>query len=214
MENNNFWQTERGKAIIKLGGWFIFIIALIIFVLVSEKNANNNVIDDTNSDKDEVTETYEFLLFSEMINNLINGNYEYSYNITSNNINYIYEGIKCNNEELGYKESIDKIIKYYINDQNTYQVILNEYVEITNLYEGIDTNFINLEVLFNNLNEYLYNTVKNENTRVITYDKDGYKVSITTDLENITNISITTDNSVYNLDFNVINTCNLGVLSE
>lgn len=214
MENNNFWQTERGKAIIKLGGWFIFIIALIIFVLVSEKNANNNVIDDTNSNKDEVTETYEFLLFSEMINNLINGNYEYSYNITSNNINYIYEGIKCNNEELGYKESIDKIIKYYINDQNTYQVILNEYVEITNLYEGIDTNFINLEVLFNNLNEYLYNTVKNENTRVITYDKDGYKVSITTDLENITNISITTDNSVYNLDFNVINTCNLGVLSE
>lgn len=214
MENNNFWQTERGKAIIKLGGWFIFIIALIIFVLVSEKNANNNVIDDTNSDKDEVTETYEFLLFSEMINNLINGNYEYSYNITSNNINYIYEGIKCNNEELGYKESIDKIIKYYINDQNTYQVILNEYVEITNLYEGIDTSFINLDVLFNNLNEYLYNTVKNENTRVITYDKDGYKVSITTDLENITNISITTDNSVYNLDFNVINTCNLGVLSE
>ena len=214
MENNNFWQTERGKAIIKLGGWFVFIIALIIFVLVSEKNANNNVIDDTNSDKDEVTETYEFLLFSEMINNLINGNYEYSYNITSNNINYIYEGIKCNKEELGYKESIDKIIKYYINDQNTYQVILNEYVEITNLYEGIDTNFINLEVLFNNLNEYLYNTVKNENTRVITYDKDGYKVSITTDLENITNISITTDNSIYNLDFNVINTCNLGVLSE
>ena len=214
MENNNFWQTERGKAIIKLGGWFVFIIALIIFVLVSEKNANNNVIDDTNSNKDEVTETYEFLLFSEMINNLINGNYEYSYNITSNNINYIYEGIKCNNEELGYKESIDKIIKYYINDQNTYQVILNEYVEITNLYEGIDTNFINLDVLFNNLNEYLYNTVKNENTRVITYDKDGYKVSITTDLENITNISITTDNSVYNLDFNVINTCNLGVLSE
>ena len=214
MENNNFWQTERGKAIIKLGGWFIFIIALIIFVLVSEKNANNNVIDDTNSDKDEVTETYEFLLFSEMINNLINGNYEYSYNITSNNINYIYEGIKCNKEELGYKESIDKIIKYYINDQNTYQVILDQYVEVTNLYEGIDTNFINLEVLFNNLNEYLYNTVKNENTRVITYDKDGYKVSITTDLENITNISITTDNSVYNLDFNVINTCNLGVLSE
>ena len=214
MENNNFWQTERGKAIIKLGGWFIFIIALIIFVLVSEKNANNNVIDDTNSDKDEVTETYEFLLFSEMINNLINGNYEYSYNIVNNGITYIYNGIKCNNEELGYKESIDKIIKYYINDQNTYQVILNEYVEITNLYEGIDTSFINLDVLFNNLNEYLYNTVKNENTRVITYDKDGYKVSITTDLENITNISITTDNSVYNLDFNVINTCNLGVLSE
>ena len=33
MENdNNFWQTERGKALIKLGAWMIFIIALIVFV--------------------------------------------------------------------------------------------------------------------------------------------------------------------------------------
>ena len=217
MENNNFWQTERGKALIKLGAWMIFIVALIIFVLVSERNADDNILDDPNNNEvnnNEPTETYEFALFSEMIENLINGNYEYSYKITNNNINYIYNGTKCNNEELGYRETSEGIIKYYQNDINTYQVILNEYVPIANLYEGIDTNFINLDILFNNLNEYLYNTEKEEDVRVITYDKDGYKVAITTDLENITNISITTETSSYDLDFNVVSTCDLGVLSE
>ena len=51
MENNNFWQTERGKALIKLGAWMIFIIALIIFVLVSERNADDNILDDPNNNE-------------------------------------------------------------------------------------------------------------------------------------------------------------------
>ena len=90
MENNNFWQTERGKALIKLGAWMIFIIALIVFVLVSERNADDNILDDPNNNEvnnNEPTETYEFALFSEMIEKLINGNYEYSYKITNNKSN-------------------------------------------------------------------------------------------------------------------------------
>ena len=51
MENNNFWQTERGKALIKLGAWMIFIIALIVFVLVSERNADDNILDDPNNNE-------------------------------------------------------------------------------------------------------------------------------------------------------------------
>ena len=82
----------------------IFIIALIVFVLVSERNADDNILDDTNNNEvnNEPTETYEFKIFSEMITSLLNGNYEYSYNIVNNGITYIYNGIKCNNEELGY----------------------------------------------------------------------------------------------------------------
>lgn len=216
MENNNFWQTERGKALIKLGAWMIFIIALIVFVLVSEKNADDNILDDTNNNEvnNEPTETYEFKIFSEMIASLLNGNYEYSYNIVNNGITYIYNGIKCNNEELGYKETSENVIKYYKNEGNAYQVILDQYVEVTNLYEGIDTSFIDLNILFNNLNEYLYNVEKNESIRTITYDKDGYGVEVTTNLDNITNINIVTDIGTYDLDFNMIDTCDLGVLSE
>ena len=36
MENKNtFWQSERGKAIIKLGLWMIFIVILIAVVICS-----------------------------------------------------------------------------------------------------------------------------------------------------------------------------------
>ena len=68
--------------------------------------------------------------------------------------------------------------------------------------------------MFNNLNEYLYNVEKNESIRTITYDKDGYGVVVTTNLDNITNINIVTDIGTYDLDFNMIDTCDLGVLSE
>ena len=158
--------------------------------------------------------TYEFALFNDMINNLLNSNYEYEYNVTNNEITYIYNGVKCNNVDLGYKETSEGIIKYYQNENNTYQVILNEYLPITNLYEGIDTSFIDLNVLFDNLSEYLYNTVKNEDTREITYNKDGYQVTVTTNLEEITHISVITDIGTYNLSFNAVDTCDIEVLSE
>ena len=219
MENdNNFWQSERGKALIKLGAWCIFIIALIVVVVVSENNSSYNEEEDVPKENEgenvNPEPTYEFALFNDMINNLLNSNYEYEYNITNNEITYIYNGVKCNNINLGYKETSEGIIKYYQNENNTYQVILNEYLPITNLYEGIDTSFIDLNVLFDNLSEYLYNTVKNEDTREITYNKDGYQVTVTTNLEEITHISVITDIGTYNLSFNAVDTCDIEVLSE
>lgn len=218
MENNNFWQTNRGKALVKLGAWFIFIIALIVFVLVSENNNSYNQESEVSKDNTEEnknqSEVYKFALFNEMINNLLNSNYEYNFNITNNERTYIYNGIKCNNVYLGYKETNEGIIKYYQDDNNIYQVILNNYVPINNLYEEVDTSFIDLNVLFNNLNEYLYNTTKNEDTRIITYDKDGYQVTITTNLEAITNINILADTGTYNLSFNIVDTCNIEALNE
>ena len=216
--NNNFWQSERGKALIKLGAWFIFIIALIVFVVVSENNSSYNEEEDIPKENEgenvNPEPTYEFALFNDMINNLLNSNYEYEYNVTNNEITYIYNGVKCNNVDLGYKETSEGIIKYYQNENNTYQVILDEYLPITNLYEGIDTSFIDLDVLFDNLSEYLYNTVKNEDTREITYNKDGYQVTVTTNLEEITHISVITDIGTYNLSFNAVDTCDIEVLSE
>lgn len=218
MENNNsFWKTERGKALIKLIAWFIFIAALIVFVFVSDRDYSN-VVDEpsnpTENTDNNSEETYTFTLFGDMITKLLEGNYEYSYNIVSNSVTYVFNGIQCNNANLGYKETRDGVIKYYIDENNTYQVILDEYLPITNLYEGIDINFLDLDILFNNLNEYLYTVEKNADTRTVTYNKEGYQVVVTTDLENITNINIVSDLGVYNLDFTVIDTCDLGVLSE
>lgn len=209
MEQNSFWQTERGKAIVKLGLWLVFILALIIFALV---NKNDNTINKENEETEE-KEVYEFKKYDEMIESLLDSNYEFNYDIVINDINYLFNGTKCNNEVLGYKESNMGIIKYYISD-NTYQVVLKELVPIENLYENIDINYLDLNILFNNLNEYLYNIEKNDNKRTITYKKDGYQVEVITNLDNITNINITVDNNTYNLSYNVIDACNIGVLSE
>lgn len=209
MEKNSFWQTERGKSLIKLGLWLIFILAIIIFAYT---NKNDETVNNENKEIEE-KETYEFKKYDEMIDSLLNSNYEFNYDIVIDDNNYLFNGTKCNNEVLGYKESNMGIVKYYISD-NTYQVILKDLVPIENLYENIDTNYLDLNILFNNLNEYLYNIEKNEDTRVITYKKEGYQVKVTTNLDNVTNINIVVDNNTYNLSYNVVNTCNIGVISE
>ena len=209
MEQNSFWQTERGKSLIKLGLWLIFILAIIIFAYT---NKNDETVNNENKEIEE-KETYEFKKYDEMIDSLLNSNYEFNYDIVIDDNNYLFNGTKCNNEVLGYKESNMGIIKYYISD-NTYQVILKDLVPIENLYENIDTNYLDLNILFNNLNEYLYNIEKNEDTRVITYKKEGYQVKVTTNLDNVTNINIVVDNNTYNLSYNVVDTCNIGVVSE
>lgn len=209
MEQNSFWQTERGKSLIKLGLWLIFILAIIIFAYT---NKNDETVNNENKEIEE-KETYEFKKYDEMIDSLLNSNYEFNYDIVIDDNNYLFNGTKCNNEVLGYKESNMGIVKYYISD-NTYQVILKDLVPIENLYENIDTNYLDLNILFNNLNEYLYNIEKNEDTRVITYKKEGYQVKVTTNLNNVTNINIVVDNNTYNLSYNVVDTCNIGVISE
>ena len=209
MEQNSFWQTERGKSLIKLGLWLIFILAIIIFAYT---NKNDETVNNENKEIEE-KETYEFKKYDEMIDSLLKSNYEFNYDIVIDDNNYLFNGTKCNNEVLGYKESNMGIVKYYISD-NTYQVILKDLVPIENLYENIDTNYLDLNILFNNLNEYLYNIEKNEDTRVITYKKEGYQVEVTTNLDNVTNINIVVDNNTYNLSYNVVDTCNIGVISE
>ena len=66
-------------------------------------------------------------------------------------------------------------------------------------------NIIAIEV--ENLKEYLYNITKNESTREINYNKEGYKVVVKTDLKNITNITIENENKTYELQFTNVGKC-------
>ena len=46
---------------------------------------------------------------------------------------------------------------------------------------------------------------KEDSKRTITYDKDGYKVSVITNLESIEKIEITVDEWIYELNFYNVN---------
>lgn len=210
--NNGFWQTDRGKALIKLLLWMVFIVILIVLVIVSERNANSEILD-VDKPENNVTDTpsepenVEYEAYNTMITNLLANNYEYEYLITTATDSIILTGFKNPDKEIGFKETSSGITKYFIDSTGTYELNMNTSSIIDNLYSEFDSSYLNLELLFNNLNEYLYNAEENVGIRTITYDKDGFQVTVTTDTKNITNVLVVTDTTTYDLNFKNIGEC-------
>lgn len=208
-KQNNFWQSEKGKAAIKLALWMIFIVILIIIVLVSERDNIHLPVDDGSNvtTPEPEPENYEFVNYNDMLDTLLLDNYEYTYTITTDSNKYIYTGWKNENKEIGFREDNTGIIKYYKDDVNTYKVNLDTPEVIADLYSGFDSSYIDLHLLFENLSEYLYSVNKDGSTRTINYDKSGYQVVVTTNTEYITNITITVDTTSFDLEFTNIGEC-------
>ena len=210
--NNGFWQTDRGKALIKLLLWMVFIIILIVLAIVSERNGNSEILDvdkpeNNATDTPSEPENIEYEAYNTMITNLLANNYEYEYLITTATDSTILTGFKNPDKEIGFKETSSGITKYFIDSTGTYELNMNTYSIIDNLYSEFDSSYLNLELLFNNLSEYLYNTEENVGIRTITYDKDGFQVTVTTDTKNITNVLVMTDTTTYDLNFKNIGEC-------
>ena len=202
MENNNtFWSTERGKATGKFIAWMIFIIILVVLF------ARQNVYENNTEENKTKEETKTFKNYTDMQKELLSSGYDYKYKITNNENIVIYEGNICNSIDNGYKETSEGIIKYKKENNDIRKIVLEEEIVIDDLYEGIDSSFINLDSLFTNLEEYLYNVTKNERTREIKYNKEGYSVLVNTDLEHITKITINNDTASYELEFTNIGKC-------
>lgn len=207
MDNkNSFWQTERGRALVKLGLWMIFIVVIVIVAIVSE-SSDSNYLEDTNNELEVNEEVYEFTNYDDMLDALLLGNYEYTYTITNENSKYIYTGWKNETKEIGFREDNTGIIKYYIDGVNVYKVNLDNVEVIDYLYNNIDSSYLSLNNLFDNLSNYLYSVSKNDDVRTITYDKSGYQVIVNTNTKFITNIIITTDTTTYDLEFTKIGEC-------
>ncbi len=210
--NNGFWQTDRGKALIKLLLWMVFIVILIVLAIVSERNGNSEILDvdkpeNNATDTPSEPENIEYEAYNTMITNLLANNYEYEYLITTATDSIILTGFKNPDKEIGFKETSSGITKYFIDSTGTYELNMNTYSIIDNLYSEFDSSYLNLELLFNNLSEYLYNTEENVGIRTITYDKDGFQVTVTTDTKNITNVLVMTDTTTYDLNFKNIGEC-------
>ena len=210
--NNGFWQTDRGKALIKLLLWMVFIVILIVLAIVSERNGNSEILDvdkpeNNATDTPSEPENVEYEAYNTMITNLLANNYEYEYLITTATDSIILTGFKNPDKEIGFKETSSGITKYFIDSTGTYELNMNTSSIIDNLYSEFDSSYLNLELLFNNLSEYLYNAEENVGIRTITYDKDGFQVTVTTDTKNITNVLVMTDTTTYDLNFKNIGEC-------
>lgn len=201
---NTFFETKEGKATIKFATWMIFIVILIIVFAINGNNEQKNDTKENNNVKEEIS---SFKNYEEMVSDLLKSCYNYNFKVTSLENTVIYNGTISNNEDIGYKETSEEIIKYAIVDGITSRIILDKTTEIANLYDEEDKAFLNIENLFNNLKNYLYSVTKNETKREINYNKDGYQVLVKTDLENITEILITNATKTYELQFTNVSIC-------
>ncbi len=189
-------KTENKNAI-QLLIWIFFIVIIFVMFKITNKT-------DKKEEKEENTPV--FVNYNDMEINLLNSGYDYKYTITSDTQKEIYEGTMCNDIDIGYKETIDSITKYKIKNGKITKVLLDNEEEIPSIYDDSE-DFLNLNTLFTNLKEYPYNIEKNNNERLISYKKDGYQVLVKTNLEYITNITITTTTNNYNLEFTNVGKC-------
>lgn len=189
-------KTENKNAI-QLLIWIFFIVIIFVMFKITNKP-------DKKEEKEENTPV--FVNYKDMEINLLNSGYDYKYTITSDTQKEIYEGTMCNDIDIGYKETIDSITKYKIKNGKITKVLLDNEEEIPSIYDDSE-DFLNLNTLFTNLKEYPYNIEKNNNERKISYKKDGYQVLVKTNLEYITNITITTATNNYNLEFTNVGKC-------
>lgn len=189
-------KTENKNAI-QLLIWIFFIVIIFVMFKITNKP-------DKKEEKEENTPV--FVNYKDMEINLLNSGYDYKYTITSDTQKEIYEGTMCNDIDIGYKETIDSITKYKIKNGKITKVLLDNEEEIPSIYDDSE-DFLNLNTLFTNLKEYPYNIEKNNNERLISYKKDGYQVLVKTNLEYITNITITTTTNNYNLEFTNVGKC-------
>lgn len=205
---NKFWQTTRGKAVIKFSIWMVFIIGLMMFCLFSNRSTENYLENDTNIKENNEEEVYHFENFEKMQSNLINSNYYYNYTITNESNQSLisrFSGYKEIEKDIGFLENTKGITKYIITKDGINRINLDKIETFDLLYENVDSSFLNLNLLFENLKNYTYRIEKNKDERTIIYNTKDYEINIKTNLKNIFNIIIKNNNLKYDLVFFINN---------
>ena len=154
---NKMKETPKGRAYLKLIYWGIFFFVLFVFLILSslftrdyepvEKKENDSSLTEMPEDEEEVLPT-----ILELESELLNGTYEYEYQVQVNGNDYFFDGEQFLDHEEGYQTSSLGIIHYYLDDTGVYQISGEERVLLTEFYQGMDANLVNLEYIFNTIN--------------------------------------------------------------
>lgn len=156
------WNNEpKFKTKVQLSLYTLFVVVVSIFAIsnrptelpenIIEQDTNNNV---TEAENNEIE---------------IPLKYNYITNITINNDNYKYSGMKDNQTETITKQVNGTITNYKLEDNNYYKEYENDYILTTKeeIYDVVDETYIKLDTI----NQYLSKSTK-ENDNYIIYLKD------------------------------------------
>ncbi|HOP66037.1 MAG TPA: hypothetical protein PLX66_03380 [Bacilli bacterium] len=203
MKDSNFeekfkkaWAKPKSKAAIKLG---FYLLGMIIICIIASVGSRMSSTEEENKEE-EITYTY-----ADKLVNIGKKNFSYVYEVTINEEKTIFTGEKLANKELGYKESSEKTLKYYIDD-DTYEIVFGEKKAITDLYEGINKDFLDIDYLLAKIDS-LKGEYQNEgNETYYTYSDilNNLNVNVYFNDEVITKISISNLTDNYILEFSKI----------
>ena len=192
MKENDFitkfkkaWENPKGKAAIKFGFYLLGIIIITVIAAVGSRMSPKD-----NADVDAPKK----LTYSEKIKELGNNNYSYIYEVTKGEEKIIFRGVKLDKRDLGYKETKEKTIRYYIDDQD-YEILLGEKTPITNLYADTNSKLINMTFIIEEITT-IEGELKEENyEKYYTYSDilDNIIINVYYNEDRITKI-VTTDN--------------------
>lgn len=198
----NLRKTERGRTAFKFTIYMIFLGFVLIILFLggsfNRKPANTKRVGSTESS--ESVETIELTYFDKQ-NKLLNGNYEFKYTINGEN-SVLFDGELKDGVIKGYKESLDEVIKYEIEDGIVYKVFFNQKEEIHNLYENLDERLFDFSTLFellNSSNSVIDNTSLNKIYKYASVYE--YNIEVITNETEITKIIIKNENIEYNFEF-------------
>lgn len=191
------WADPRKKAGIKLLGYLIFFIILLLFASIT-----SHMNKYTNSNTKTTTTTTVQDKYNDKQKKLLTNKYSINYVININNIEYKINGNIENNIINGYFETPNGIKKIVFKENNLYEV--NNEQEIL-LESEINKNLIDLEYILNLIKQNSAIISDKEETKTYTYNIDnlGLNIIVNTNDENITQINIKESINAYILNFDI-----------
>lgn len=188
-----------------IGG--MYIISLFNNTIPNSKNSENKI----NEEKKNNNNTPEILSYTEKLSKLVDSDYEFSYLITKGNEKIKFDGTKTSLVIEGYKQDSNGIIKYKIEKNKTYQILIDKVVEISNLYENIDSSLLDLNYVVGLLNnEPEDDIIITEEELITTYsynltkDEEELEITVIENNDAIEEINIRRSNETYTLMYEII----------
>ena len=188
------WENKRYHALICLGLWLIFFLFVFLIVVIPYNNTLKNLPKNN--------ENENIITFNDMKEKLLNSEYDYKYTINTSLGKTVYTGNKTKENDTGYRENSEGLIKYEINSEGIFQINMDEKVPLENLYLDLKGNYLYIQKIYDltlNLTENV-----NEDQNEISYENENIRIIFKINEQNILSINIKDNNDDYLLEFDNI----------
>ncbi len=196
-------ETERGRTLLKFILYMTFLAFVFVLYFVSRIPITPTERMDKDSSDLESTipkeETKELTYYQKQEKLKIE-EYEFTFTCQKGETITFYGKYRDGKIE-GLKETKTDLIKYVVEEGNYYRQNGDQLEEYEDLYEGLNENVLDVQKLFQLLNENSAKIERRDEEKIYTYILENGTYKVITDREHITKIEVTNDLESYDLEF-------------